>query len=487
MGIAKQSVTGGGGPGGPPRPVNAGGAGELVRGLGGWAATAIVVGTMIGTGVFIVPAYMARTTGSAWMVALVWIAGGALTLFGALSAAELGAMLPEAGGTYAYMNRSFGRVSGFLFGWVYSILGAPYSIASIAAGFMLFVGFLYPAVATPIFVWHFVLPFAHQVHTFTFTWAQPGAVLAIAVITFINSFGVRLGGRVQVGLTLIKIAAIIAVIAVAFLLGRGTTANFHLGAVAGTVTVSGFLTALVSAMWSYDGWINLTFVGSEVRNPERNIPLSLLGGVFLVSGLYIAMSAACFYVLPFSKIVSAGVVASDVIARATGANAATWLTIAMMICALGTLNSSILTNARVDYALARDGLFFRVARGVHPRFRTPMRALIFQAILASVLSLTGNFEDLFSLYIFIVVIFYGLQTVGLMRLRSTEPALPRPYRTWGYPVIPILFVLGAFALTLNTLIQRPLPCTIGLAVMFVGLFFYRHWNAGANPGDASEG
>lgn len=454
---------------------NVRGAGDLIRGLGGWAATAIVVGTMIGTGVFIVPAYMARTAGSAWMVGLVWIAGGALTLFGALCAAELGAMLPEAGGTYAYMNRSFGPAWGFLFGWVYSILGAPYSIASIAAGFMLFLGFLYPPVATPIFVWHYVLPFAHHPHTFTFTWAQPGAVIAIAAVTFINCLGVKLGGRVQVALTLIKIAAIVAVIAVAFLLGRGAAASFHSSTVAGAVTVGGFLTALVSAMWSYDGWINVTFVGSEVRNPERNIPLSLIGGVFLVCGLYLAMSAACFHVLPFSKIISAGVVASDVIARATGANAATWLTTAMMICALGTLNSSILTNARVDYALARDGLFFQVVRGVHQRFRTPMRALIFQAILASLLSLTGTFEDLFSLYIFIAVIFYGLQTVGLMRLRSTEPALARPYRTWGYPVIPVLFILGAFALTLNILIQRPLPCTIGLVVMFGGLLFYRKW------------
>lgn len=453
----------------------------LVRGLSGWAATAIVVGTMIGTGIFIVPADMARETGSAAMVALVWVVGGALTLFGALSAAELGAALPEAGGTYAYMTRAFSPAWGFLFGWIYCILGAPTSIATIAAGFARFVSFLFPLVSAPLFVWHFALPFTNHPYAFTFTWAQPLAALGIAVVSFVNCLGVRLGGRVQVVLTIVKIAAIVAVIAIGFFLGHGTTANFHSGiaAGAGAVGLSGFLTAMVGALWAYDGWINLTFVGSEVRNPERNIPLSLMGGVALVCGLYMAMSAACFFVLPFSKIVASRVVASDLIARATGTSTANWLTLAMIVCALGTLNSSILTNARVDYAMARDGLFFRVVRGVNPRFRTPVRALIFQAILASILALTGTFEDLFSLYVFTVFIFYGLQTYGVIRLRSLEPNLARPYRTWGYPVVPVLFVIGAFALTVNTWIQRPLPSTMGLAIMLVGFIFYRYWRKGS--------
>jgi len=439
---------------------------------------------MIGTGIFIVPADMARTAGSVSMVALVWIVGGVLSLFGALAAAELGAALPEAGGTYAYLNHGFGPAWGFIFGWMYSILGAPTSIATISAGFMRFVSFLFPAVATPIFVWHFSLPFINHPYTFAFTWAQPGAAAAIAVVTFINCLGVRLGGRVQVVLTIIKIAAIVAVIGIGFFLGHGSTANFHSAASGiSAAGLSGFLTAMVAALWAYDGWINLTFVGSEVKNPERNIPLALLGGVALVCALYVAMSAACFFVLPFSKVIASRVIASDVIARATGASAANWLTIAMIVCALGTLNSSILTNARVDYALARDGLFFRIVRGVHPRFRTPVRALIFQAIIASLLALSGTFEDLFSLYVFTVWIFYALQTIAVFRLRSTQPNLPRPYRTWGYPVVPAIFILGALALTVNTCIQRPLPSAMGLVVMFSGLFFYRHWRAHPTPAE----
>ncbi len=449
----------------------------LVRGLGGWAAAAIVVGTMIGTGIFIVPAEMARDAGSVLLVTLAWIVGGALTLFGALSAAELGAALPEAGGTYAYLGRAYGPAWAFLFGWIYCVLGAPTSIATIAAGLMRFVGFFFPFTARPILSWHVALPGMTQPHTVTLIWAQPLAVVAIAAVTFINYLGVRLGGRVQVALTVVKIAAIVAVIAIGFFLGHGTTANSHSTAAAGVADagLSGFLTAMAGALWAYDGWVNLTFVGSEIRNPERNIPLALSGGVALVCGLYVAMSAACFYVLPFSKVAASSLVASDVVARATGHSAASWLTLTMIVCALGTLNSSILTNARVDYAMARDGLFFRVARGVNPRFRTPSRALIFQGILASLLALRGTFEDLLSLYIFIVWMFYALQTAAVIRLRVKEPKLARPYHTWGYPVLPILFVIGALAFTVNRVVQFPLSSCLGLALMLIGFIFYRHW------------
>jgi basic amino acid/polyamine antiporter, APA family len=448
-----------------------------VRGLGSWAAAAIVVGTMIGTGIFIVPGDMARGTGSAGLVMLVWIVGGTLSLFGALAAAELGAALPEAGGTYAYLSRAYSPVWGFLFGWMYSVLGAPTSVATIAAGLMRFAGFLFPVVATPLFVWHFALPLAHQPYSFTFTRAEPFAVVAIGIVTFINYLGVKLGGRIQVALTIVKIGAIVAVIAVGFLWGRGTAANFHFSAAAGATTagLAGFLTAMVGALWAYDGWVNVNYVGSEVKNPERNIPLALVGGVALVCGLYLAMSAACFYVLPFSKIVASSVVASDLVTQATGRNLATWLTVAMIVCALGTLNSSILTNARVPYAMARDGLFFRVARGVDPRFRTPARALVFQGIFASVLALTGTFEDLFSLFIFSGWIFYALQTAAVIPLRRKEPDLSRPYRTWGYPVTPVIFVIGAVALTVNLWIQRPVRSSIGLLLILFGLVFYRHW------------
>ena len=232
---------------------------------------------------------------------------------------------------------------------------------------------------------------------------------------------------------------------------------------------------MAAALWAYDGWANLTMVGSEVENPGRNIPRSLFAGVVVVCALYLSMSAVCFYVLPFAKVAASQFVAADVVAKAIGHSVASWVTIAMMICALGSINSSILTNARVDYAMARDGLFFSVVRGVHPKFLTPVRALTFQAIFASVLALTGTFEQLFNLYVFAQWIFYGLQTAGVIWLRHKEPDMPRPYRTWGYPVLPILFVIGAAALTVNILIQSPVRSTIGLALILSGLIFYARW------------
>lgn len=452
---------------------------ELIRGLGPWAAAAIVVGTMVGTGIFIKPASMAQAAGTVGLVTLAWIVGGVLSLLGALAVAELGAAIPEAGGTYAYMNRAYGPVWGFVFGWTYSIIGAPTSIATIAAGLLQFASFLFPVIGTPLHVFHFNSIFTHAPSTFAFTWAQPLAVIAIALITFINYFGVRLGGRVQVVLTVIKIAAVVAIIFIGFFFGKGTVANFHSASAASSIghlgLAAGLMTAVASALWAYDGWINLTFVGSEIKNPERNIPLSLIAGVMAVAVIFIAMSVACFYVLPFSQAAASPHIASDVVARATGADLATWLTIIMMICALGTLNSSILTNARVDYAMARDGLFFRVVRGVHPRFRTPANALVFQGILASALALSGTFDDLSYLYVFLVWIFYAAQTAGLIVLRYKEPNMPRPYRTWGYPVLPIIFILGALALTVNSLMQRPGRSLMGIVVMLIGLIFYARW------------
>jgi APA family basic amino acid/polyamine antiporter len=450
---------------------------ELIRGLGGWAAAAIVVGTMIGTGVFIVPAEMARSVGSVGMVFVVWIVGGALTLFGALSYAELGAAIPEAGGEYAYLSRGMGPKSGYLFGWMHSILGRPTSVATISAGLLRFWGFLMPAVATPLFTWHIALPFGSKPYDFQFTWAQPLAVLAIAAITLLNCLGVRLGGQVQVALTLIKIGAVLAVVGLGLALSHGSATTFHpLFAAGGAWTLGGLLTALVGALWAYDGWSNVNLVGSEVANPQKNIPRALIGGVATVAALYILMTVACFYVLPFSAVSSSAHVASDVIAKVTGRGAASWLTLAMIVCALGTLNSSILSGARVDYAMARDRLFFPSLASVHPKFRVPTRALLFQGCLASVLALTGTFEELYSLFIFAGWIFYGLATASVIWLRYKEPNLERPYRTWGYPVVPALFVLGALALTANLWLDRPWRCTIGLVLILSGLLFYRTWN-----------
>jgi len=450
---------------------------ELVRGLGAWAAMAIVVGTMIGTGIFLKPAEMAAQGGSVAVVFAAWAVGGVLSLFGALSFAELGASIPEAGAEYAYLRRGFGPVWGFLFGWMHSIVGRPASAASIAAGLLRFWGFLVPAVAAPIFTWHISLPFQHQPYEFMFTWAQPLAVVAIVAITGINYLGVRLGGQVQVVLTIIKVASVLAVVALGFALSHGSGTHFQplLPGKLGFGMFSSFLAALAAALWAYDGWEDLNLVGSEVQNPQRSIPQALVGGVVFVGGVYLLFSAVCFYVLSLSAVAHSQHVASDVVEKFAGHGAAQWITLAMVVSALGSLNSSLLSGARVPYAMARDGIFFRMADGIHPRFRTPGRALLFQGVLTSLMALTGTFEELTSLFIFAAWIFYALAVLAMFRMRRSEPDLPRPYRTRGYPWVPAAFVLGALALTVNIWLQRPVRSSIGLAVILFGLVFYRRW------------
>lgn len=456
----------------PIRPIS------LVRGLGAWAAAAIVVGTMIGTGIFLKPSEMAAEGKSIGIVFAAWIAGGLLSLFGALSYAELGASIPEAGGEYAYLRRGFGPVWGFLFGWMHSIVGRPSSAAAIAAGLLRFWGFLTPVVVAPIHTFHFQFPFVARFGAdFVFTRAQPLAVGALVLMTFINYLGVRFGGRVQVALTFLKVGSVLTIIVLGFALARGGPANFTplLPVSFGWGAFSGFLAALAASLWAYDGWEDLNLVGSEVSDPQRNIPRALVWGVLFVAVVYICFSAVCFYALPFGAVAASQHVASDVAASFAGRGAALWITLAMVISALGTLNSSVLSGARVDYAMARDGIFFRLAAKVHPKFRTPGNALLLQCCLASIMALTGTFEDLTSLFIFATWIFYGLSVVVMFRLRRVEPALPRPYLAWGYPLLPALFIGGAIALTVSLWIARPLRSSAGLALIAFGLVFYRYW------------
>jgi APA family basic amino acid/polyamine antiporter len=228
----------------------------------------------------------------------------------------------------------------------------------------------------------------------------------------------------------------------------------------------------------------LNLVGSEVANPQRNFPLALVGGVSFVAVIYLLFSAACLKVLPFQTVASSQHIASDVVEHVMGRGAAAWITVAMAISALGSMNSSVLSGARVNYAMARDGIFFKIAGGIHPKFRTPGRALIFQGVLASLMALTGTFEELTNLFIFAGWIFYGAAVVALFRMRRTEPDLPRPYRCWGYPWVPGVFVAGALALTVNIWIQRPGRSSIGLLLILAGLPFYRMWARRQKSGEA---
>jgi APA family basic amino acid/polyamine antiporter len=443
---------------------------DLVRGLGLWSAIAIVIGDTIGTGIFLVTSDMARSVGSAALVFAAWIIGGLIVLFGAFCYAELGAALPKAGGNYVYLNRGLGPLWGFLFGWMSSFLERPVAMATLAAGFLRFLGFLFPVVTAPLFDLQIGRCY------FSFTAAQPLAALVVLVVTVINSLSVRMGGGIQVLLTSLKMGTILVIVVAGVLLGKPhVIQTAPLITPLGLGTIGALLTALVPAMWAYNGFNDLGDLGEEIVQPQKNIPRAIILGLLTVGGLYLLANVVYFHLLPFADLASSQHVASDVVQSFAGSRGAAWLTVAMAISALGALHVVVMTGARIPYAMARDGVFFQFAKRIHPSFRTPSNALIFLGSIAAMLALSGTFEELYSLFVFAVWIFFALTAIALLRLRKTEPNLSRPYRAWGYPWTPLLFFAAAVALTVNLWMVRPVRSTLGLAVILAGIPFFYRW------------
>lgn len=450
----------------PPAPLSG-----LMRGLGRWQATAVVVSTIIGTGVFLVAGPMARAVGSFDLFLVTWTAGSVIALCGALCFAELGAALPAAGGLYCYLSRGLGPVWGFMFGWMSAVLGTPAGIATIAAGFVRFAGYVDPQLDRP---W-MTLYFGHV--AYTVGTAQLLAALVVLCVTALNYLSVRVGGSVQLFLGSLKIGAI-GVIIVAAALWTGQAGGAAAPAVIphGTTAIGAVLTAMVPVMWAYNGFQNLGYLGAEVRDPARNIPFALSVGMLVVGTLYVLLDIMYFHVLPLARVASSAHVASDVVQSIFGRSGASWLTVAMGISALATLHAVVMSESRITYALARARLFFRFAARVQPRYRSPEGALLFVGTLGAVIALTGTFEQLFSLYIFAVWIFFALGALALIRLRKTEPDLPRPYRVWGYPWTPLVFLIAALALTVNLCLDQPARSSVGLLAILGGLPCYYAWS-----------
>lgn len=462
---------------------------DLIRGLGLWSAVAIVIGDTIGTGIFLVTSDMARAVGSATLVFAAWLIGGLLVLFGAFCYAELGAAFPKAGGPYVYLNRGLGPLWGFLFGWMSSFLERPVAMATLAAGFLRFLGFLFPIVTTPLFTYHVGR------YEFTLTAAQPLAALVVIAVTAVNYFSVRIGGAIQVLLTSLKIGTIVLIVVAGVLFGKQhaiatasavpTPGSGLLGfGPLGWGTIGAVLTALVPAMWAYNGFNDLGDVGEEIQHPGKNIPRAIILGLLTVGGLYLLANIVYFRTLPFTAIAQSQHVASDVVRSFAGSRGAAWLTVAMAISALGALHVVVLTGARIPYAMARDGVFFQFANRLHPSFHTPSGSLIFLGSLAALLALSGTYEELYSLFVFAVWIFFALNAIALLRLRKIEPDLSRPYRAWGYPLTPLIFLAAAIALTANLWMVRPVRSSLGLLVILAGIPFFHRWRKSTRPSAA---
>jgi basic amino acid/polyamine antiporter, APA family len=452
---------------------------SLARDLGVGHAGAIVVGTIIGSGIFLVPSEMMQAVGSAPLVYLAWVVGGLLSFFGVLTYAELAALKPQAGGEYVYVRDGYGPLAGFLYAWTWCFIAKPASIATITTALVRILG------TFPVFGF-----FSHAVAglPFPLTWGQLFAVVATLLITLLNYIGVKKAGDFQLVFTVLKIVMILVIVVVGFSYSGGALANFK-GEFAGAKGgLSGFMAALVAALWAYDGWNDLTMVSSEVKQPEKNLPRALIFGVGTVAVLYLLVNAAIQYVMPAAAIAASPRPASDAVSLVLGPAGARLVAAGMAISMFVTLNGTIMSGARVPFAVARDGYFFRALGEVHPRFRTPSVALLVQAGLAVVLLLLGgSFRQFFSLAIFAEWLFYMIASSTIFIFRQSEPDRLRTYRTWGYPMVPALFILASAVLLYFTFTDNLRYSILGSLLILAGIpVFYAFAGQRRSPSGPSE-
>jgi APA family basic amino acid/polyamine antiporter len=466
--------------------------GQLIRGLTATDTTALVVGTVIGTGVFLKTAVMTQDLGTPALVLAAWVAAGLLSLAGALTYAELGAMLPAAGGEYVYLKQSYGDAAAFLFGWQRFIVAGSASIASLGSGFAIFLAAFLPLNA----VWvRREVALLGQTIDWQFGPRQVVAVGAILFLSVLNSFAVALGGKVQSVLTVLKIGGI-AFVVIGIFFFSGSADWSHLRAPAGAAAWSGwaaFGTAMLAALWAYDGWNNMPMAAGEVQNPGRNIPRALIGGMLVVMAIYCLANLAYFYALPVAEVVTSNSTrhraALPVAAKAAttflGEYGGKLVALAFVVSAFGALNGSILSNARVPYAMARDRLFFTRMADLSERTRVPVWALGVQAVWSCVLAVSGTYDQLTDTLLFASWIFYGLVTSSVFILRRKTPDAARPYRTFGYPLVPAVFVLVSAWLVVNTLIEKRVESVVGLLLILAGLPLF-YWFRSSRRGSGLE-
>ncbi|HTD97506.1 MAG TPA: amino acid permease [Edaphobacter sp.] len=433
---------------------------ELPRVLNASHATSIVVGIIIGSGIFLVPREMMAAVGSSRMVYAVWIVGGLLSLFGAMTYAEIAAARPRYGGEYAFLREAYGDLTGFLYMWTQITVAKPASLATVAAGlarvlatFTVFSSFTRPAFADLL-------------------WGQVFAIAVTWLITGLNILGTRGSANVQLVLTWLKGLLILVIAGFCFggAGGHGSWHNFATEFAGAKGGFSGFMIALVAALWAYDGWSDVTTMAGEVERPQRSMPVALVGGVAIVGALYMLTNAAIQYVLPAATIASVDRPAADAMRLAAGNWGATLVSLGMAVSIAATFVGSSLSGARVPFAAARDGLFFKQLAHVSPRFKTPSASLALQAVLTSLLLLAiGKFQALFSLAIFGEWLFYALTASTVFVFRRRDAKGTRPYSVWGYPVLPALFILAAIVLLVFSFADQPRNSIIGTTIILMGI------------------
>jgi APA family basic amino acid/polyamine antiporter len=431
---------------------------KLIRGLGFVDAAALVVGTIIGTGIFLKSATMAQQTGSPAMVLMVWVLAGFLSLAGALTYAEIGALFPRAGGEYVFLREAYGDVPAFLYGWMRFAIGSPGSIAAYAVGAATFLQGAMPLDAVG---------------------GTTGvAFVFIVAFTGLNCLQVKVGGRVNSVLTSLKVCMVLAlVVGIVFFSDSFAVANLASPEEATTFSMSGLGLAMLSALWAYDGWNNMPMAAGEVANPQRNVPRALVAGVLLVVAVYLLVNLAYFLALPFAEVVTANSdlhpdalpIATKAAQSFLGVAGLGAISILFVVSALGAMNGSILTSARIPYAMAHDKLFFPQLAVLHPRSHVPVTSLVLQGIIASALAFMGTFNQLTDYVMFASWLFYALVAGSIFIFRKKLPHAERSYKVWGYPALPMVFIVVAVLLIANTVIEMPQQSLIGIGIILLGI------------------
>lgn len=435
---------------------------ELRRALGLLDATNLVVGTVIGSAIFLVPSTIATLCPFPGVILLAWVLSGVLAFFGALCYAELGASLPATGGQYVFLREAFGPLVGFLYGWTLFLVIHTGSIAALAAAFSIYLSHFFP------------------LDGFLRALVSVGLIV---LLTWLNIRGIRVGARVQNLFTLLKLTGLAVIIVLGLSRGPGCWShfqpawpeNFSLS------LLSVFGAIMISTFWAFEGWHTLSFTAGEIQDPQRNIPLALGIGVAIITAVYLLANVAYLYLLPVGEIAASERVASDAAVVFLGPAGASFIALAVLCSVLGANNGTILSGPRVFFAMARDGVFFEKVAEIHPRFQTPAASLVGQAVWSVVLALTGTYEQLFTYLIFGAWIFYILTIWAVFALRRKHPNAPRPFRVWGYPWTPLLFILIAIWFVLNTAWNFPRESAWGMLLILTGLPAFFYWRKASTP------
>jgi amino acid transporter len=436
---------------------------RLQRQLGVWSAMAVLVGSTIGSGIFRVPSTIAGEVGTVGAMAMLWIVGALIALFGALTLAELAALFPRSGGIYVFLREAYGPLPAFLFGWTELLVIRPSALGGIAVLFAEYVKVFVPLTGGQV---------------------KMVAAAAIVMLATANIVSLKFGALVQNASTAAKVFTLVGLGVAAFVFGDFARGSFSQPIEWAPLSWGGFGIALVAVMWAYDGWADLTFMAGEVKDPDRTLPRALLGGTAAVVVIYLVVNTAYLYVLPVAEMPGKPLVASDAARVLFGQAGASIVAAMVMLSAFGALNGSTMTGPRIFYAMAEDGLFFRPIARVHPRFRTPMAAIALAAMLGIGYVSFRSFEQLADAFILGIWPFYALAVFAVFTLRRTRPDLHRPYRTWGYPVVPLVFLLASVAMLLNAALRETRSTLFGFAIILLGIPVYFIWRAVQRRGSA---